>query len=121
MAHPGLWGRFAFPGVGIVQAFADRAAAPTILPWVVVGAAFVAGAAVLARHDALTWIALAFVCLAAALGTDVWALKLGFVRTLIPMFVFGGIACAGGLRAHTARRIGRADAPDASPALSAPQ
>jgi ABC-type dipeptide/oligopeptide/nickel transport system permease component len=100
----GSQGRFTFPGVGLAHAVFERSAGPSILPWLAVGLVFALGAMMLARHDVLTWIALAYVCLASVLGADAWVINQGFVRTLVPMFVFGGVAFAGGVRTHLARR-----------------
>lgn len=59
-----------------------------------------------ARRDELTWITIAFAAFATLFGAQVWT-SAGYERTLLPLYVFGGVAALAGIR----RRV-RSGAPD---------
>jgi hypothetical protein len=84
---------------------------------VLVGAALCASAVVLARHDRLTWITLAFAVFATTFSREVW-LHAGFSRSLIPLYVCGTIATVGGWRARRAG-VAAAESADAQPSRAA--
>ena len=99
-------GRLAYFGTGLFRGLVDHPSVGLVL-----GVAAAAGLCILAviyaRHDALTWIALAFAAFASTFGTEVW-LHAGFVRTLLPLYVFSAVALAGAFtaRAHDEPVVG---------------
>jgi hypothetical protein len=91
--------RLGIPGAGLLEGLGQADAPSTILFWAALGVVLVLGAVALAREDPLTWIAGAFFGLALVLGPDVWITNAGYQRTLVPLFLCGAVAVAGGLPA----------------------
>lgn len=90
--------RLSLPGVGLLSALRDVNQSSTILFWVVLGIGLCVALMVSARHDLLTWIAIAFGVFGSMLGPDVWITNAGYQRALLPLFFFGPIALIGALK-----------------------
>jgi len=106
--------RLGLPGTGLADSLGRADSPTTIAFWSVVGVALVIGALALARRDPLTWIATAFLALGSVLGPDVWITNAGYQRTLVPLFLCGAVAVAGGIGGD--RRALRTSPRNAAPA-----
>ncbi|MET0420436.1 MAG: hypothetical protein ABW073_01905 [Acidimicrobiia bacterium] len=106
-AHVGTWvwdqphDRATAPLVGVLDAFNPVSGRITI--GVGIALALCGLCLWLARRDVLTWIAIAFALFATTFAGQVWT-GAGYERTLLPLYVFGGIAALTGLRRHEAAR-----------------
>jgi hypothetical protein len=89
------------PFVGLLDAFHPVSGRITV--GVTIAVAFCGLCLWLARGDVLTWIALAFAVFSTTFAGQVWT-GAGYERTLLPLYVFGGIAALTGLRRREASR-----------------
>lgn len=118
-------GRLGFPGVGLVQSLSRSPNPAEIAGWFLVGVALCAVAATVRRGDVLTWVAVAFLGFGLLLGPSVWLTNAGYTRTLVPLYLFGGIPVLGAAtawRRHASREnplspaVSRVDIPDVTAA-----
>ena len=102
-ARLGMWpwdrtgDRLVAPLSGIAGAWSSGSTQP--ISGFVLGVGLCAAAWVLARRDVLTWVATGYLAFAVTFSADVWE-RGGYLRTLVPLFVFGTVAVAGGWRAR---------------------
>ena len=99
--------RLTLPGVGLLDSIADRPS-PGLALGVLAAVALVIASVVLARHDPLTWISVAYAGFATTFSQEVWV-HAGFTRALLPLYVLGSVAFLGAI---AQRRRVEAQAPD---------
>jgi len=103
-ARAGTWvwdqphDRMTAPFVGLRQAFDPMSGRITV--GVTVAIAICVLCLWTARGDVLSWIALAFAAFGTLFAAQVWT-GAGYERTLLPLYVFGGIAALAGARRRT--------------------
>jgi len=88
-------GRLGLPGVGLVQSLARSPNPAEIAGWFLVGVLLCGVAVLVRRSDVLTWIAVAFLGFGLLLGPSVWLTNAGYTRTLLPLYLLGGIPVLG--------------------------
>jgi hypothetical protein len=91
--------RTSAPFAGLRDAFEPVSGRITVGVTVAVG--LVALCIWLARHDVLTWIAVAFALFATTFAGQVWT-GAGYERTLLPLYTLGGIAALAAVRQRAA-------------------